>query len=342
LLLLEAGLTLELRMTARCGQRSRLAVACLLAALSSCTTDRVAINAPAPAANATSVYVVGDIAECGNEPPELAVATRTALLVPSGATVLAPGDLAYWQADAATLQGCFDATWGRHREQMLVAVGNHDYVRGNTRAVRDYFPQANRAVSEEFFAYALQPAAGWWLVVLDSNVAGDRARQQQAWLEQALAKIRADTGAAASCLAVMWHAPLYSSGLHRGSGEHMRPLWALVDRHQADLVLSGHEHFYERFDPLDDDGRAATDGQAPRQFVVGTGGARLYGFWKPPYRSEARVMRHGVLQLILEPGAYGWRFVDVDGSVRDAGEARCRTAMNSGNVPGHTAAPTAH
>jgi hypothetical protein len=39
------------------------------------------------------------------------------------------------------------------------------------------------------------------------------------------------------------------------------------------------------------------DGEAPRQFVVGTGGARLYGFWKPPYRSKARVLEHGVLQL---------------------------------------------
>lgn len=319
------------------------AAAILLAALAAgCTTDRVAARDIAIDAGATRVYVAGDIADCGSRPPAEVAATRTAALVPTGATVLAPGDLAYWQADAATLRGCFDATWGRHREQMLVAVGNHDYVGGNTRAVRDHFPQASRAVSDDFFAYAMQPAPGWWLVVLDSNVAGERARAQQAWLEQALATIRADTGAAASCLAVMWHAPVFSSGLHRGSGEHMRPLWALVDRYQADLVLSGHEHFYERFVPLDADGHAPGDGQAPRQFVVGTGGARLYGFWKPPYRSEARVMRHGVLQLILEPGGYGWRFVDVDGSVRDAGVARCRTAMNSGNVPGNTAAPTAH
>jgi hypothetical protein len=224
---------------------------------------------------------------------------------------------------------------------MLVAAGNHDYVNGSTAAVRDYFPLAARTVSEDFFAYATQPAAGWWLVVLDSNVAGARMRRQQEWLEHTLEGIRDDPASSTACLAVMWHAPVYSSGLHRGSGEHMRPLWAIVDRFQADLVLSGHEHFYERFGPLDADARAQPAGQAPRQFVVGTGGANLYGFWRPPYRSEARVLRYGVLQLSLAPDRYGWRFIDVEGRTRDAGAARCRAPVNSGNVPATAATPIA-
>jgi predicted phosphohydrolase len=332
-------------MRADCTPDGRLiGTLCAVLALAGCIT-----TAPPPATAESSaalpggvqVYAVGDIAQCGSHPPAEAPAARTAALVPAGATVLAAGDLAYWHADAATLQGCFDATWGRHREQMLVAVGNHDYVNGTTAAVRDYFPQAARAVSEDFFAYAMQPAAGWWLVVLDSNVAGERMRRQQEWLEQTLAGMRGDPASSTACLAVMWHAPVYSSGLHRGSGEHMRPLWAIVDRYQADLVLSGHEHFYERFDPLDANARAQPDGQAPRQFVVGTGGAHLYGFWKPPYRSEARVLRHGVLQLSLAPGSFGWRFIDVDGRARDAGAGRCRVPVNSGNVPATAAAPTA-
>lgn len=318
-----------------------LAAASVLPALSGCTTDRVALMPPPVTHAGIPVYVAADIADCRSRPSERAAAGRTAALVPDGATVLAPGDLAYAYADAPTLQGCFDATWGRHREQMLVALGNHDIVDGDSGAVRDYFPQAARAVSADFFGYALQPAAGWWLFVLDSNVAGEGMHRQQAWLEQALGQVRADPESAASCLAVMWHAPVYSSGWHRGSGEHMRPLWAIVDRYSADLVLSGHEHFYERFGPLDANGRAPRDGQAPRQFVVGTGGARLFGFWKPPYRSESRVLRHGVLQLALTPGAYGWQFIAVDGTVRDAGSARCRAAMNSGNVPGTAAAPPA-
>lgn len=310
-------------------------------ALAGCTTGHFLRDLPPLPPDATRVYVAADIADCRFDSPARAAAAKTAVLVPDGATVLAPGDLAYHRADAASLQGCFEPTWGRHRAQMLIALGNHDDVAGDITAVRDYFPQSSRALDPDFFAYAARPAPGWWLIVLDSNAAGERMRQQQAWLEQTLAQVRADAQSKQDCLAVMWHAPVYSSGLHRGSGAHMRPLWDLVDRYGADVVLSGHEHFYERFPPLDADGRTPDDAQAPRQFVVGTGGAVLYGFWRPPYQSESRVRRHGVLQLALATGNYGWRFIDVDGRVRDAGVARCRAAMNSGNVPGTAAAPTA-
>lgn len=316
---------------------SRAAACAMSVALGGCTTGFVMRDAPPFPAGATQVYVAADIADCRFHAPARAPAASTARLVPDGATVLAPGDLAYHWADAATLQECFEPTWGRHRARMLVALGNHDIVAGTHAAVRDYFPQASRAASDDFFAYAVQPAAGWWLVVVDSNVSGERMQRQQAWLGRTLAAIRGDASAS-SCLAVMWHAPLYSSGLHKGSGEHMRPSWALIDRYQADLVLSGHEHFYERFDPLDAEGRAASNGDGPRQFVVGTGGAILYGFWRPPYRSASRVLEHGVLQLALAEGEYAWRFVDVEGRVRDAGAASCRAGMKSGNVPGTEAA----
>ena len=107
----------------------------------------------------------------------------------------------------------------------------------------------------------------------------------------------------------------------------MREFWALLDGYGADLVLSGHEHFYEAFDALDAAGRRPRDGGGMRQFTVGTGGARLYGFWRPPYASRARVLEYGVLELSLEPARYAWRFVDVDGRIRDAGAAACRGAQ---------------
>jgi hypothetical protein len=104
----------------------------------------------------------------------------------------------------------------------------------------------------------------------------------------------------------------------------MRAFWDMLDGAGADLVLSGHEHFYEAFEPLDADGRQAAAGQGIRQFTAGTGGATLYGFWRPPYASRARVLSHGVLQLTLAADRYAWRFVDVDGAIRDAGIAACR------------------
>jgi len=55
-------------------------------------------------------------------------------------------------------------------------------------------------------------------------------------------------------------------------------------------------------------------------FVVGTGGARLYGFWNPPYASRARILKHGVLRLSLDDGVFAWQFIRVDGGVADAGK----------------------
>jgi acid phosphatase type 7 len=282
---------------------------------------------PVAPVGALDVYAVGDIADCRRHAPADSMAARTSVLVPAGALVLGLGDMAYQYADAATLASCYEPTWGRHRSTTLAIAGNHDYIGGSLRDFQAYFAPPSPPHGAGFLAYTRRLTAEWTLVALDSNVAGAAFDAQYRWLQQTLVQERAgESRAPPRCLLVMWHAPLFSSGLHRGSGDRMRPFWQLLDAHDADLVLSGHEHFYERFGPLDADGVSPAGASAPRQFVVGTGGARLFGFWKPPYRSEARVLAHGVLRLSLEPAGYTWRFIDVDGRVRDAGAASCRGA----------------
>jgi len=292
-------------------------------------TTRPPVSSIVPAAPTAGlqVYAVGDIADCGRRRPEDSVAARTSRLVPDGALVLGLGDMAYPLGDAQTLASCYEPTWGRHRAATLATPGNHDYVRGNAEDFLQYFGVAGPH-DGGFIAFTRALTDDWQLIALDSNVDGSALQAQYEWLERLFSAEAKTPARTQRCLLVMWHAPLYSSGMHRGSGEKMRRFWQLIDRYGADLVLSGHEHFYERFDPLDAAGRSPRDGQAPRQFVVGTGGARLYGFWKPPYRSEARVLEHGVLQLSLERSSYSWRFIDVDGRVQDAGAVRCRATAN--------------
>ena len=75
------------------------------------------------------------------------------------------------------------------------------------------------------------------------------------------------------------------------------------------MVLNGHEHNYERFAPQDPNGQP-DPGRGIRQFVVGTGGAPLYGFGAVEPTSEARdADTYGVLKLTLGSGEYGWRFL---------------------------------
>lgn len=77
--------------------------------------------------------------------------------------------------------------------------------------------------------------------------------------------------------------------------------------HGGDVILTGHDHNCERFGPLDAFGNA--DPLAPRQFVVGTGGAnpRDVGELEPTSEASAgRVL--GVLALTLHETSYDWEF----------------------------------
>ena len=77
--------------------------------------------------------------------------------------------------------------------------------------------------------------------------------------------------------------------------------------------MNGHEHDYERFVPLDPEGRPGPE-RGIRQIVVGTGGAGLRSFPRDGPNSEVRDdTTHGVLRLDLEEGGYAWTFVPVPG-----------------------------
>ena len=79
----------------------------------------------------------------------------------------------------------------------------------------------------------------------------------------------------------------------------------------AALVLSGHDHIYERFAPQDGAGRRDRV-HGIRQFIVGTGGAYPTPLLLPLPNSEARDSNHmGVLKLVLREGGYDWAFVPV-------------------------------
>ena len=264
------------------------------------------------------IYAAGDIAECRGRPADESDAARTSRLVPPGAPVLMLGDAAYPQATAETLASCYEPTWGVHRASTWAVPGNHDYVDGRVADFQAYFGAGADGATR--FARRL---GGWLVVGLDSQLTGESLDRQYDWLAETLRQ-HAD----AACILAAWHQPLFSSGFHRGSGRKLQRFWALLDSSRADLVLSGHEHFYEAFEPLDVDGHKVDEGL--RQFVVGTGGARLFGFWRPPYRSRARIESHGVLELTLDLLSYSWRFIDVNGALRDAGAAACRAGKPAG------------
>jgi hypothetical protein len=117
--------------------------------------------------------------------------------------------------------------------------------------------------------------------------------------------------------------PRFSSGAGHGSSTRMAPVFALLYQHGAEIVLSGHDHDYERFAPTDPNGAPAANGL--RQWVVGTGGAPLYSFASPLPASEVRdATTHGVLRLDLAPGGYDWQYIPTTtGGFADSGSGTC-------------------
>src|SRR5262245_2610160 len=256
---------------------------------------------------------VGDIASCASDGDE-----RTArLLETRPGPILALGDLAYDEGSAREFAECYGPGWGRHKARTHPTPGNHEYRSAAADPYFAYFGAAAGTPGEGWYSRAL---GSWHVIALNSNckeVGGcTRDSPQGRWLAADLA------AHPAPCTLAFWHHPRFNSGDKHGNAKKMSALWRILQEHGADVILSGHEHVYERFAPQDAAGRA--DAYGIRQFTVGTGGRSLRGFGEIQPNSEARGAVYGVLALTLHPTSYDWEFVPVAGArFADRGSASC-------------------
>jgi acid phosphatase type 7 len=154
------------------------------------------------------------------------------------------------------------------------------------------------------------------VVALNSEIDISAASAQVQWLRAELA------GQRQACAAAILHRPLFTSGIN-GENPDVRALWRVLYDGGVELVISGHDHQYERFSPQDPDGRA-DQARGIRQFIAGTGGAALYPLQASRPNSEVKGSGFGVLSLTLRSGSYDWEFIPADGSTfRDSGMHLC-------------------
>lgn len=238
------------------------------------------------------------------------------LLVRRGLVAVLPlGDIQYEDGALWKIRRSYAPTWGRAKNITHPVVGNHDYHTPGARGYFDYFGSA--AGRRGYYAFDLDD---WHMVVLNSVcfAAGGcgNGSPQLGWLKD---KLAAD---ASSCTLAAWHAPRFSSGLH-GNDTSTARFWRALYLNGAEVVLTGHDHHYERFAMQDPLGRKDRQ-RGIREFVVGTGGHSSY-----PIRRVRRgsVVRKpgvfGVLLLTLHPDRYDWRFVGTSGRPLDSGSASC-------------------
>jgi hypothetical protein len=291
---------------------------------------------PPPPPPEPTLVAAGDIAcrpalqETATQCRHARTADLVASLAPDAVAVL--GDNQYEHGELANFQAVFDPTWGRFKSIMHPAVGNHEYEgdpeRDEAPGYYTYFGAAAGDPDEGYYRWTL---GNWYVFVLNSGainytrdtglrpeldddcwpVSCEVGSDQEQWLRSELATVPAQ-----SCVLAYWHHPRFSSGF---GGQHQphsetEPLFDALRDHDAELVLAGHSHNYERFLPLD----------GITQFVVGTGGRNLHV--PGPQVAGSEVLRgdvFGVLELTLAPAGWSSRFVAEGGETLDTAAGAC-------------------
>ena len=108
----------------------------------------------------------------------------------------------------------------------------------------------------------------------------------------------------------------------------MQPIWALLNQHGAEVLLSGHDHNYERQVPRNATG-TADPARGVQQFVVGTGGKGLRSVSAGSATAVSNDDTFGYLEVTLKANSYDWRFIRANspgnGTFADSGSATCHS-----------------
>jgi len=315
----------------RCGGLAAAALLSLLACRPRVDVTPPPATAPAELAAIAGASVMigaGDIGSCRSPGDELTARLVDSVLRADSAAgvedvVFTLGDNAYDNATDRDFATCFRPSWGDSTKLIMrkirPAPGNHEH---RTERGAPYYRFFGRRAGNPDRGYYAYDIGEWRAIVLNSEILvsgefGPRDREaQEEWLINELRSNRK------RCTVAYWHHPRFSSGWH-GSDIRMDTWWRILYEHGVDVVLTGHDHHYERFYPLDPTGQIDT-ARGIVQFVVGTGGIELRGISRVQPHSAARIVgRWGVLKLALGREEYRFAFLEPGGRVWDPGSGRC-------------------
>ncbi len=254
----------------------------------------------APASDRPFTFaVIGDSGTASRE--QYAVADRLAALDPQ--FVLHTGDVVYPNGAAGDYDRKFFQPYQEllRRTPMFLTLGNHDYVSGNGQPYLDafYLPHNNPANTERYYSFEWGNAH---FTALDFNTGPDQ--EQIAWLKNDLASTDKPWKF------VFYHQAIYSSGPHGYESwvSTKRDLLApIFEQNHVDVVFNGHDHDYERTQPIN----------GVVYIVSGGGGASLYPVAPQSFSAYAESTNHAVF-VSAEGCTLALQAVRPDGTVFDS------------------------
>lgn len=185
---------------------------------------------------------------------------------------------------------------GGDTNRFFPALGNHDLQTNKGKAHYDYFTLPG---NERYYDVLINDVH---IFILNSNKLekhGVRKHSKQArWLKEKMKSSNANWK-----IIITHHPPYVSEGAHKETKWMQWPF----DKWGADLVISGHEHVYERL--LKD---------SLNYIVCGLGGAPAYGFGKASTLSILRHnSEHGALFIETKGKELQIRFITITGLIKD-------------------------
>jgi hypothetical protein len=160
--------------------------------------------------------------------------------------------------------------------------GNHDYGLGNLNGYTRFFeiPRAKPEDQEKWYTFSHGNAQ---FFSLDTNQPFAKGTPQYNWLVKELEASKATWKIAYT------HYPPYTSGEH-GSSMYVRNAWGpLFEKHNVQVVFTGHDHHYERSKPRED---FVKDGVPTTYVVSGGGGAWLRTIKPQPFSAFTQATYH--------------------------------------------------
>jgi calcineurin-like phosphoesterase family protein len=250
---------------------------------------------------------------------KVAKLVQAQLIADPAAIAFALGDLVQ-NGLATEYHDWYETSWGAFKDRTLFLMGNHDRKADPTgTAYWDYV--AGLQSGERGKGYYAKTLGSWRCYFLNTQMVRS---EQAAWLAADLPEWSGTHHIMAMWHIPMWGSPTVKQGLMTWPGpKGVGTWWKLLEQHGAEFVVSGHVHWWERFQ------RKLTDGTVSdlgiRQFINGNGGGTMYAPVIP--RDPASEVQHssrGVARFRLYSDHYEWNYSDLTGVVRDSGTQLCR------------------
>lgn len=218
--------------------------------------------------------------------------------------VLHTGDFVFLAHDMEQWGVFLDAISPEISRMPLVPVhGNHEFF------MLQYFGMVTAPGNEEWYSLDLGPLH---LAVINDSRGTEGIAAQTQWLDQDLAS------SDATFKIVSTHRGVYSSSNHGSTASLQEYLVPVADARGVDLVITGHDHGYERSFPMKG-GEVVDPDEGTIYLTTAGAGAGLYGFAGDFFTAHAESVHH-YTHIRIAGGRLTATAIRHDGTVLDVFE----------------------